>query len=100
MSAQLFPSFIQGLRSLAALPSCYVRAGQRSLRTSPAFQELRSLAALPPGATKAFAFYRQMAAHTGAPQPALGSRVARLAAKHAAINPPNQRRILNYPICG
>ena len=38
-----------------------------------------------------------MAAHTGAPQPALGSRVARLAAKHAAINPPKSAENIEIP---
>jgi hypothetical protein len=124
MSAKLFPSSIQGLRSCAALPSCYVRAGQRSLSTSPAIQGLRSctacpgamfardnaLSALQPafkGLTtallalvllKTFAlFFRQMAAHTRRALPALGSRDTRLAAMHAAINPPNLAENIELP---
>src|SRR5882724_13513408 len=74
--------FFSRLRSCAALPSCYVRAGQRSLRTSPAFPlgsaTLRCFCpscyvrgtALSSHFTRCFKtfalFDRQMAAHTGA----------------------------------
>src|SRR5882724_13076995 len=83
----LHPLFPWAPQRFAAFAPRATFAVQRSLRTSPA-------------ALKRLLFLTGKWPRTRARPACLGSRVARLAAMRAAINPPNQRRILNYPICG